>query len=130
MCLFHYILCLSPLKTKNRTKMQEKQDQKVIFIVSPFTQILNLRTFLKKFYSHIHTTLIILMIFFPYFFLPFLSFHPSSLTFSSPFSCFLLHLPFEFLSFPPSPICTSPSTINQLASPAPIQPFRRPSSPP
>ena len=85
------------------------------------------------------------MIFFPYFFSSF-SFISSQPPLSSHF---LIHLPFEFLSFPPLPICVSPSTINparllssDLALPptqlrsspsvdlALIQPFRRPSSDP
>ena len=107
-------------------------------------QILNTKNVLKKFYSHVHTTLIILMIFFSLFFSSF-SFISSQPPLSSHF---LLHLPSEFLSFPPSPICVSQSTINparlsssdlalpltQLWSspsvdPSPIQPFRRPSLP-
>ena len=88
-----------------------------------------------------------------YYFNNFFSLFFSSFSFISsqpPLSShFLLHLPSEFLSFPPLPICVSPFTINparlpssdlalsltQLrsspsADPAPIQPFRRPSSDP
>ena len=88
-----------------------------------------------------------------YYFNDFFSLFFSSFSFISsqpPLSShFLLHLPSEFLSFPPLPICVSPSTINparlpssdlalpptQLRSspsvdPSPIQPFRRPSSDP
>ena len=32
MGIFAQILCLSPPKTKNSTKMQEKEDQKVVFV--------------------------------------------------------------------------------------------------
>ena len=110
------------------------------------------KTYQKIFYLHVHTTLIILMIFFPYFFLIFSLFFSSFSFISSqpPLSShFLLHLHSEFLSFPPLPICVSPSTINpahlpssDLALPstylrsspsadlASIQPFRWPSSNP
>ena len=77
-------------------------------------QILNTKNVLKKFYSHVHTTLIILMIFFPYFFSSF-SFISSQPPLSSHF---LLHLPSEFLSFPLSSIYVSPSTINPARLPS------------
>ena len=41
-------LCLSPPKTKNKAKMQEKQIKKWYLFLSPFTQILNMKNIPKK----------------------------------------------------------------------------------
>ena len=87
--------------------------------LSPFTHILNRKNIHKKIlFAHSHYSN-----YFNYFFSLFFSSFSFISSQPSLSSHFLLHLPFKFVYFPPSLICTSPSTID------PIQPFYRPSSP-